>query len=442
MAAQKKDTAVDAGKMQSEQQKSDLKTAYLKAKAKALAENPDLPSTSIPEFTEGMDLKAAFERLSFVTGGQGSAKPGVRSRSSLDKIAPDAPESIMPGRPVVSNAQQLEKARAIGRKVSGKPLKGTVVSGSNAAFDSPEYAAAAQPGGLREQERDAELPAIQKAVFGSPQVGAAGSSNFKPASKDFQEATEVSEDPVTKHPIPGKSAKGTAQVGTAPSADFQAGVAAEGFYDTPYGRISAKKGRVGDVLTPTDTHRLNLKDQLEGMGRTYDPEAKYGSINNPTYRGAFEGSQKSEFNKKPDTMDAAERKRLGYTEKNDGTNFSYYGPSGDGPQNEVTNPTMDAYDKENQRLYKSNPSLFKEGTPQNKRFIADFLKNNPTYNQLKPIDKLKMRTEHMSKLGPHLLGDPEAYGETPPGVTLLEPPQPSEPIEPPAGASVLQPPRK
>ena len=416
MPAPKKDNVVDAEKMQSDQKNADLKAAYVKAREKALVENPDLLSTSIPEFTEGMNLKAAFDRLSFVTGGQGSAKPGVRSRSSLDKIAPDAPESIMPGRPVVSNAQQLEKARAIGRKVSGKPLKGTVVSGSNAAFDSPEYAVAAQPGGLREQERDAELPAIQKAVFGSP-----ASDGYKATGLD-----------------PNDEASGQqAKFGTGTPA-----VAGQGFYDTPYGRISAKKGRVGDVLTPTDAHRINLKEGLESMGRKYNPDARYGSAENPTYRGAFAGSQKSEYNKKPDTMDVAERKILGYTEDNDGTNFSYYGPSGDGPQNEVTNPTMDAYDKANQALFKSNPSLFKKGTPQNKRFVSRFLENNPDYYKLNPVQKIEARTGHMMNLGDELLKDPDIYGENPPGVTLLEPPQPSEPIEPPAGASVLQPPRK
>ena len=388
MAASKKDVVADAAGMHSDQKNADLKSAYIKARGKALAENPNLLSTSIPEWTPGMNLDAAWKTLSFATGGQGNANPGVRQRSSLDKIAPDAPESIMPGRPVVSNAQQREKARAIGRKVSGKPLKGTVISGSNAEYDSPEYAAAAQPGGLREQERDAELPAIQKAVFGSPQVGLAA-------------------------------------VGTAPSADFQAAVAGKGYYDTPYGRISAKVGRPGDISTPTDAHRTGLIEGLEGMGRTYNPKAKYGSKENPIYRGAFEGSQKSEYNKKPDTMDAAERKILGYTDENDGTNYSYYGPLGEGPQNKVTNPGIEKSNNslldQTDTLRKKYPLIFEKDSEQNKAYVAAFNAAIPNYKELNDLEKLNARTEYMSKMK-----DNPAYAETPPVLPSGAPKDPAQ----------------
>lgn len=366
-----------AAKMQLDQKKADLKAAYIKAREKAFDDHPELLRTAIPEYTEGMNLTEAFKTLSYATGGKGNANPGVRQRSSLDRIAPDAPESIISGRPVVSNAQHREKARAIGRKVSGETLKGTVINGSNAAFDSPEYAAAAQPGGLREQERDAELPAIQKAVFGSP------------ASKDYK-ATE-----------PNSS------VGTGTPA-----VAGQGFYDTPYGRISARKANPGEVFTPADLHRTSLIEGLENMGITYNSKSPYGSKDNPRYRGAFEGSQKSEYNKNKDTTDPDERKMLGYTEENDGNNYSYHGPAGEGPQNKVTNPTMENNNQLLDQLRKKYPLIFELGTEQNKAYVADFQKANPDYKDLNDDDKLTAKIKHMSGIGDG--EDDPRYAETPP----------------------------
>lgn len=85
MAAAKKDAVVDATRMQSDQKNAELKAAYIKAREKALAENPNLLGTSIPEWTPGMNLDAAWKTLSFATGGQGNANAGVRQRSSLDR---------------------------------------------------------------------------------------------------------------------------------------------------------------------------------------------------------------------------------------------------------------------------------------------------------------------------------------------------------------------
>jgi hypothetical protein len=99
---------------------------------------------------------------------------------------------------------------------------------------------------------------------------------------------------------------------------------------------------------------------------------------------------------------------------------------------------MDAYDKENQRLYVSNPSLFKKGTPQNKRFIADFLKNNLDYNKLNPVQKIEARTKHMTALEEESLKNPNIYGENPSGFTPLEPDKKSVPVEPLVGLENLQ----
>jgi hypothetical protein len=260
------------------------------------------------------------------------------------------------------------------------------------------------PGGLFEKMRDKDNSTIQKAVFGSP-----ASADYKATGLD-----------------PNDEASGEqAKFGTGTPA-----VAGQGFYETPYGRISAKKGRVGDITTPTDLHRTSLIKGLENMGRTYNPEARYGSKENPIYRGAFEGSQKSEYNKNPDIMDVAERKRLGYTENDDVINYSYYGPLGEGPQNKVTNPTMTAANKllvdQTDALRKKYPSIFQKGTTQNKAYVADFNEANPNYNQLDDYNKLSARTKYMSNMK-----DNPKYAELPLALPAGAPPNPPKDPEDP-----------
>ena len=105
-----------------------------------------------------------------------------------------------------------------------------------------------------------------------------------------------------------------------------------------------------------------------------------------------------------------------------------------GVQNTLSNPTMEAANKslvdQTDALRKKYPLIFKEGTTQNKAYVADFNAANPKYNQLNDFDKLSARTGYMSKMK-----DNPAYAEDLP----LDKKPESQPILPIAGPNDLQP---
>ena len=445
MATSKAKSNVDeATKLQEMQGGQDLKNAYIKQRASILASNPSLLGNSIPEYREGMNLQDAFKQMSFIAGGRGRGDAAVPARrSALDRtVEPGNPLAAMPSREAsaavpyrkgtmsersilhrnphdpnprtkkgfgdtsTSELDRQEKSAAWmadpknnkGRTefkkyqsapaTGGDPgrIKGRVVSGLEGYQSNPDqYLEDSMPGGLFERMRDEDNSTIQKAVFGSP------------ASKDYK-ATGLD---------PNDEASGQqAKFGTGTPA-----VAGQGFYETPYGRISARKANPGEVFTPADKETKDFQSGMKEVGG-YDPNAESGSIQNPEFKGA---------SKTP----------MGYRDAKD--TYSYTAPIGTGPKNTSSNPAIETANKslvdQTDDLRKKYPLIFEKGTTQNAAYVADFNKAIPDYAKLNNFDKLSARTGYMSKMK-----DNPTYAETPsaplPGVPTPSSKAPQYPNKP------------
>jgi hypothetical protein len=425
----------EATKLQEMQGNQDLKNAYIKQRASILASNPSLLGNSIPEYREGMNLQDAFKQMSFIAGGRGRGDTAVPTRrSALDRAAePGNPLAAMPSReasmavpykkgtmserskpnrnPFDPNPrtkkgfgdtstseldrqeqsaawmadpknnkgrtkfEQYQSAPATG----GDPgrIKGRVVDGLEGYQSDPEqYSKDSMPGGLFEQMRDAELPAIQKSVFGSP------------ASKDYK-ATGL--DPTDEASGP------QAKFGTGTPA-----VAGKGYYDTPYGRISARKANPGDVFTPADPSKNKDEEEFQSAIKESEDAFKKRGENITDISGA---KYMGESDTPMMTMNRDENDPqfgdIGYTMPTTGV------------QNTRSNPTVEKANQllvdQTAALRKKYPLIFEKDTAQNKEYVKNFNAANPRYSELNDFDKLSARTEYMKKME-----DNPAYAETPP----------------------------
>ena len=465
MATSKAKSNVDeATKLQEMQGGQDLKNAYIKQRASILASNPSLLGNSIPEYREGMNLQDAFKQMSFIAGGRGRGDAAVPARrSALDRtVEPGNPLAAMPSREAsaavpyrkgtmsersiphrnphdpnprtkkrsgetsISDLDRQEKSlawmadpknnkgRTEFKKYQSAPatggdpgrIKGRVVSGLEGYQSNPDqYLEDSMPGGLFERMRDEDNSTIQKAVFGSP------------ASKDYK-ATGLD---------PNDEASGQqAKFGTGTPA-----VAGQGFYETPYGRISARKANPGEVFTPAD----QSKNKDEEEFRSAIEESK-NAIKNSKEKNEEADSSALENVSSAKYMGESKTPMMTMNRDENDPQFGDIGytmPS-TGVQNTLSNPTMEAANKslvdQTDALRKKYPLIFKEGTTQNKAYVADFNAANPKYNQLNDFDKLSARTGYMSKMK-----DNPAYAEDLP----LDKKPESQRILPIAGPSDLQP---